>query len=81
MWEDEILDEIHRREEHAKSFNYDLKAICEDWRKKQAQSGRKFVTLSLEQHSNTALELKVKEPSVEIDKQSASALNPEISNR
>lgn len=57
MWEDEILDEIHRiREEHAKSFNYDLKAICEDWRRKQVQSGRKFVTLSPEQQSNTALE-------------------------
>lgn len=32
MWEDEILDEIHRiREQHVKSLNYDLKAICEDW--------------------------------------------------
>ncbi|MBW4601188.1 MAG: hypothetical protein KME29_16830 [Calothrix sp. FI2-JRJ7] len=31
MWEDEILEEIHRiREEHAKAFNYDIKAICED---------------------------------------------------
>ena len=57
MWEDEILDEIHRiREQHAKSFNYDLKAICEDWRRKQAQSGRKFVTLlSPDQRSNAAL--------------------------
>ncbi len=74
MWEDEILDEIHRiREEHAKSFNYDLKAICEDWRKKQAQSGRHFVTLSCEQLSNTGLEAKVEEPSVEVDKQSTSA--------
>ena len=28
MWNDEILEEIYRiREEHAKSFNYDLKAI------------------------------------------------------
>ena len=28
MWEDEILEELHRiREEHAKSFNYDFKAI------------------------------------------------------
>ncbi len=32
MWEDEILEEIHRiREEHAKAFNYDIKAICEDF--------------------------------------------------
>lgn len=44
MWEDEILEEIHKtREEHAKSLNYDIKAICEDWRKRQAQSGRKVV--------------------------------------
>jgi hypothetical protein len=47
MWEDEILEQIHRiREEHAKSFDYDMKAICEDWRKRQAESGKKFVTLT-----------------------------------
>jgi hypothetical protein len=48
MWEDEILEEIHRiREEHAKSFNYDFKAIFADWQKKQADSGREVVNLSL----------------------------------
>ena len=31
-----------------KSFNYDMKYICADWRKKQAQSGRKLVNLSSE---------------------------------
>lgn len=47
MWEDEILEEIHRiREEHAKSFNYDFKAIFADWQKKQAESGREVVNLS-----------------------------------
>jgi hypothetical protein len=47
MWDDEIIDELHRiREEHAKAFNYDVKAICADWRKRQAQSGRKFITLT-----------------------------------
>jgi hypothetical protein len=47
MWKDEILEQIHRiREEHAKSFDYDMKAICEDWRKRQAESGKKFVTLT-----------------------------------
>ena len=46
MWQDEILDEIHRiREEHAKSFNYDLKAMFADWQNKQAQSDRQVVTL------------------------------------
>lgn len=47
MWKDEIVEEIHRiREEYAKSFNYDLDAIFADLRKKEAESGRKVVTLS-----------------------------------
>ncbi len=46
MWEDEILQEIHQiREEHARSFNYDFKAIFADWQKKQAMSGRELVSL------------------------------------
>ncbi len=45
MWQDPIVEEIHRiREKHAKKFNYDLHAICEDIRKKQAQSGHKVVS-------------------------------------
>jgi len=51
MWEDEILEEIHKiREEHAKSFNYDIKAICADWRERQARSGRKLVRLNTAQN-------------------------------
>lgn len=47
MLKDEILDEIHKiREEHAKSFNYDLDAMFADWQKKQAESKRKVVNLS-----------------------------------
>ncbi len=47
MLQDEILDEIHKiREEHAKSFNYDLDAMFADWQKKQSESGRKVVNLS-----------------------------------
>ncbi|HBE20516.1 MAG TPA: hypothetical protein DEG17_12435 [Cyanobacteria bacterium UBA11149] len=46
MWQNEILDEIHKiREEHAKSFNYDLDAMFADWQKKQAESGREVVSL------------------------------------
>ena len=57
MNHDEILEEIHKiREEHAKSFNYDIKAICEDWRKRQIQSGRKFVTLTPKNRSKKTLE-------------------------
>jgi hypothetical protein len=47
MWKDEIVEEIHRiREAYAKSFNYDLDAIFEDLRKKEAESGREVVSLS-----------------------------------
>jgi hypothetical protein len=55
MWEDEIIEELHRiREEHAKSFNYDLDAMFEDWQKKQAASDREVVKLPLnQQHNNT----------------------------
>ena len=42
---DPIVAEIHRyRAEHAKRFNYDIHAICEDIRRSEAESGRKFVT-------------------------------------
>ena len=41
---DTIIDDIHRiREEYAKRFNNDLKAICNDARSKQGQDGRKVV--------------------------------------
>ncbi len=54
MWEDEILEEIHKiREEHAKSLNYDLKAICEDWRKRQKQTHQKIVNLSSKNKPNS----------------------------
>lgn len=44
MWEDEIIDELHRiREEHAKSFNYNLDAMFEDWQKKQTASDRQVI--------------------------------------
>lgn len=47
MWEDEIVEEIHRiREEYAKSFNYDLDAMFADLQKKQAESGKEVVRLS-----------------------------------
>jgi hypothetical protein len=45
MWRDPIVEEIHRiRDEQAKKFGYDLHAICEDIRAKQATSGRTLVT-------------------------------------
>jgi hypothetical protein len=48
MWKDEIVEEIHKyREEYAKSFNYDLHAIVEDLRRKQAASGKQIISKPL----------------------------------
>ncbi|MCM0591521.1 MAG: hypothetical protein ACSI46_19325 [Gloeotrichia echinulata DVL01] len=50
MWTDEILEEIYKiREEHARAFNYDLKAICDDLRQRQATSGRTIISKPLRQ--------------------------------
>ena len=50
MWKDEILEEIHKiREEHALAFNYDLQAICDDLRQKQASSDRQIISKPLKQ--------------------------------
>lgn len=48
MWKDEVLEDIYKiREEHAKSFNYDLQAICNDIRKKQSYSDRRIISAPL----------------------------------
>ena len=48
MCKDEVLEEIYKiREEHAKSFNYDLHKICQDLRKKQVAKNRKIITQPL----------------------------------
>jgi hypothetical protein len=47
MYQDEIVEEIHKiREEYSRSFNHDLRAIFADLQKQQAESGRKFVDRS-----------------------------------
>lgn len=47
MFQDEIVEEIHRiREEYSRSFNHDLKEIFADLQKQQAESGREIVKLS-----------------------------------
>ena len=59
MWKDEVLEEIYKiREEHAKAFNYDLQAICDDLRQKQAVSGRQIISTPLKprQQHNKSLE-------------------------
>ncbi len=45
MWQDPVVEEVRRiRDEYAKKFNYDLHAICEDFRKKQLSSDHKVVS-------------------------------------
>lgn len=47
MYEDAIVEEIHRiREEYSRSFNHDLKAIFADLQKQQAESESEIVSLS-----------------------------------
>jgi len=47
MWQDPIVKETRElREEYAVKFNHDPKAIFEDIRKRQSQTGRKLVSLT-----------------------------------
>ena len=44
MWKDPIIEEVREiRQQHAKQFNYDLRAIVDDLRRRQEQSGRTYV--------------------------------------
>ena len=45
MYTDPIIDEIRKyRDEYSARFNYDVKAMLEDIRRRQKESGRKSVT-------------------------------------
>ena len=45
MWQDPIVEEIHKtREEYARQFNFDIDAICKDIQAKQANSDREVVS-------------------------------------
>ena len=45
MWKDPIVEETRsRREELARRFNYDIKAIGEALRRQQLASGKKSIT-------------------------------------
>jgi len=44
MWEDPIVAEVHRvREQLAAEFNYDIKAIFADLRKRQLSLGARLI--------------------------------------
>ncbi len=46
METDPIVEEIRRnRDEYARKFNYNIRAICRDIREKQKKAGRKVVKL------------------------------------
>jgi hypothetical protein len=46
MWDDPIVEEVRAiRDAHAKKFNYDLKAIAADLKKRQKAGKRRVVTL------------------------------------
>ncbi len=45
MWQDPIVSEVRRiRKEHEARFEGDLHALCEDFRRRQAESGRPAVS-------------------------------------
>ena len=45
MWEDPIVAEVRkRRQKRAAKFNYDLRAMIEDARRREAESGHPIVT-------------------------------------
>ena len=47
MREDSIVEEVRKyRDEHAAKFGYDIRAIAEDARKRQQESGRKVVSFA-----------------------------------
>jgi hypothetical protein len=44
MWDDPIVEEVRKvREAHAARFNYDLRAIYQDLKRLERESGRTFV--------------------------------------
>ena len=51
---DPIVEEVRQvRAEHAKKFNYDLKAIFADIRKQQEESGRTYISFSAKRISSS----------------------------
>jgi len=47
MMKDELVEEVRKaRQEQAAKWNFDLKAILADARKRQAQSGHKVVSFA-----------------------------------
>jgi len=53
MYKNEIIEEIHQyREEYARSFQYDLRAIFNDLQKKQVAHKHRLVKLPIKRWSD-----------------------------
>lgn len=56
MYKNEILEEIHQyREEYARSFQYDLRAIFNDLQKKQMKHKDRLVRLPIKRRSDSLM--------------------------
>ncbi len=55
MWKDPIVEEVRRvRDAHAARFNYDLRAIYEDFKALERASGRQYVRLAPKRRAGAA---------------------------
>ena len=54
MWEDPIVKKIHKfREEHAKKFNFDFRAIFLDLKEQEKKDKRHVVSLPIKHHKKS----------------------------
>ena len=52
MWEDPIVEKIHKiREEHAREFNFDLQPIYDDLKEQEKKSVHQIVSLPIRKRS------------------------------
>ncbi|MEW6350511.1 MAG: hypothetical protein AB1646_15715 [Thermodesulfobacteriota bacterium] len=65
MFKDPIVEEVRAaRRQHAARFDYDLRKIAEDLRRKELQAGRKIVTFSSKPARNESVALSLGEETV-----------------
>ena len=56
--DDPIVEEVRKaRDEYARQFGYDLKAICQDLKKRQDAGGREVVSFAEERNEETRVEV------------------------
>jgi hypothetical protein len=61
MWEDPIVKEIHKfREEHAKKFNFDWRAIFLELKEQEKKGKRQVVSLPIKRRKAGTSNLRVK---------------------